>query len=317
MTFALIFRKGVFRYHKQNEVHSVIIKLKNNKLSIDQQKMSCQSRDIIFSTTDVIHTIASFLNDDDACKFFRTNKTVNNVSKNHRRYKIKKNIKNVSVPSQYIITSLTITDDFSVIPSNIVTLTLINYKNSVNISIVHCNQLKFLNVHGNINITEYPETIQNLRISDCDNLVKIPDTLINLRLSNTNIILPKSVKYLELSLIANNNEIEQWPDNLLHLSLDTFYNFELNNLPSSLKYLNIGEYFDKHIEFPSNLTHFLAGNSFDQSIENIPESLTYLKLGYNFNHKIPSLNKLKRLRINKRYSQSLKHIDSNIVETEY
>jgi len=76
------------------------------------------------------------------------------------------------------------------------------------------------------------------------------------------------------------------------------YNNTLNNLPSSLLFLDLSlTEFDHPVDqFPSSLQHLLLSPVFNHSISSLPKSLEYLKVGLAFNQSVdylpPSLSHL-------------------------
>lgn len=63
------------------------------------------------------------------------------------------------------------------------------------------------------------------------------------------------------------------------------FNWEINNLPCSLRYLELGNYFNKDISIISQmpiLRILILGDSFQGEIPRLPVSLVYLKIGYSY-----------------------------------
>jgi hypothetical protein len=85
------------------------------------------------------------------------------------------------------------------------------------------------------------------------------------------------------------------------------YNQPINNLPDSIKYLNVGDNFN-HLVNKNNLPKFITylnlGQHYNYDINNLPDTITYLELGYNFNSSIIKLpNSIKLLKILSKYDK--------------
>eukprot|EP00026_Physarum_polycephalum_P004780 Phypoly_transcript_04804.p1 GENE.Phypoly_transcript_04804~~Phypoly_transcript_04804.p1 ORF type:complete len:675 (-),score=118.40 Phypoly_transcript_04804:32-2056(-) len=83
----------------------------------------------------------------------------------------------------------------------------------------------------------------------------------------------KKGKFME-SLHYN---IAQLPAGLTHLTLPKFFDTSLDNvLPSSLRYLSLGRYFNQPLNHLPQLTHLILGEGYEQSILHFPTSLQQL-----------------------------------------
>jgi hypothetical protein len=82
------------------------------------------------------------------------------------------------------------------------------------------------------------------------------------------------------------------PNHIQYISFNNLssFNNSLNNLPSYLKILELGDYFNQEINYlPSTLQELIIGDSFNQKIDNLPLSLQKLELGKAFNQEIDNL----------------------------
>ncbi|KAF2075810.1 hypothetical protein CYY_002893 [Polysphondylium violaceum] len=143
----------------------------------------------------------------------------------------------------------------------------------------------------------------------------IPSGVTYLSLSTTYPIpvgtIPNSTKYLVLD---NNHPLVPGliPDSVTHLTLGPSYNqpIQANSLPSSLKSLSFGLFFNQELtNLPSSVVSLSFGESFNRSIDTLSTltpNLKSLKMGLKFNQPINSLSpKLKQLRLNKTSFNSL------------
>ena len=69
------------------------------------------------------------------------------------------------------------------------------------------------------------------------------------------------------------------------------FNYSIDNkLPSNLRHLTFGYYFNQKVDnLPSKLTHLSFGGLFSQEVDNLPENITHLTFGYWFNQKVDNL----------------------------
>ncbi|RYX79724.1 hypothetical protein EON71_00445 [bacterium] len=104
-------------------------------------------------------------------------------------------------------------------------------------------------------------------------------------------------------------KIVDLPASLLKLKMhDTFTDeIEKDYLPKMLKYLQLGDDFDRCLDnLPLTLTHLHFGMRFNNCIKNIPNSITHLEFGRRYNYKITQLpTNLELLRFGVYFNQDL------------
>ena len=101
-----------------------------------------------------------------------------------------------------------------------------------------------------------------------------------------------------------NNIIDELPNSIKYLDLSCFFNRPIEKLPSNLENLRFGYHFNSPVKkFPKFLKLLEFGHSFNQPIIELPDSLTHLTFGslYNqdLNNKLP--NYLIKLTISNNY----------------
>eukprot|EP01112_Ceratiomyxa_fruticulosa_P020507 TRINITY_DN699_c0_g1_i3.p1 TRINITY_DN699_c0_g1~~TRINITY_DN699_c0_g1_i3.p1 ORF type:complete len:462 (-),score=70.84 TRINITY_DN699_c0_g1_i3:216-1601(-) len=107
--------------------------------------------------------------------------------------------------------------------------------------------------------------------------------------------LPEQITHIDFIMdeddsIIFNQPINNLPSNLVSLSLGDEFNQPIDNLPSSLAHLTIGHSFNHPVNcLPKNLVSLDIGGAFDQSIDELPPNLVKLHLGMRFSHPINSL----------------------------
>lgn len=119
---------------------------------------------------------------------------------------------------------------------------------------------------------------------------------LNLGLSNHPGILPTDIAlnslpiYLEHLIIRSNvinTAIDNLPPNLISLILKCEYRFPLNNLPWSLKKLQMfGAYNVPLISLPPNLESLTLSEYYEIELTNLPLTLKYLYIGLNYFKKL-------------------------------
>ena len=81
-----------------------------------------------------------------------------------------------------------------------------------------------------------------------------------------------------------NQEVNNLPQNLNHLTFGDIFNKKVNNLPSNITHLTFDWEFNKEvINLSSNITHLTFGENFNQSVNNLPQNINYLTFGDYFN----------------------------------
>ncbi len=108
---------------------------------------------------------------------------------------------------------------------------------------------------------------------------------------------PSSLKHLILQVQCEDGSFDNLPDGLLSFYHGIFwseYNFELNNLPTSLKILHVGQGFNSSLDLlPSSIKFLIIGDDdsdFNQPISGLPYSLKYFSV-YNQNYNFEFLTK--------------------------
>lgn len=102
-----------------------------------------------------------------------------------------------------------------------------------------------------------------------------------------------------------NQDIDDLPHGITHLSLSECYNLPVDNLPVSLLYLKFGFRFNQLVRLlPCNLDHLIFGYEFDQEVNNLPINLTKLIFGHKFNQSINNLpSSLTQLTLGYKFNQ--------------
>ncbi len=115
--------------------------------------------------------------------------------------------------------------------------------------------------------------------------------------------LSPNIETLEIKNDKNNKiykyKLDNLPNKLVRLNIDTGYDLPIDNLPNSLKYLTIKDKFNQIVDnLPDSLEYLNLGDDFNQPINNLPSSLKVLFLGKKFNQPINNLPVgLKKLQI--------------------
>lgn len=159
-----------------------------------------------------------------------------------------------------------------------------------------------------INLSKFiPASVKVLEIWTRHSLYK---TEINLS-SFTNLIYLDITKY--------NKPIKSFPPNLVVLKFDFDSNFNkpLLNLPSSLRWLELGDKFNQSIVLNEGLEYVRFGKYFNSPIESLPSTLIYLELGQDFdwnNMKTELPESLKEIRIFRNDNSKSNFIIRDIIE---
>lgn len=98
-------------------------------------------------------------------------------------------------------------------------------------------------------------------------------------------MLPSHIKYIQLPKILCKMQpdlaldLNNLPSSLIYLNLGNFYNEPIDFLPVGLKYLNLGSEFNQPIDnLPVDLEVLVIGNSFNQSLDNLPDSIRVIHI---------------------------------------
>eukprot|EP01112_Ceratiomyxa_fruticulosa_P013477 TRINITY_DN3791_c0_g1_i2.p1 TRINITY_DN3791_c0_g1~~TRINITY_DN3791_c0_g1_i2.p1 ORF type:complete len:469 (-),score=51.82 TRINITY_DN3791_c0_g1_i2:132-1538(-) len=104
--------------------------------------------------------------------------------------------------------------------------------------------------------------------------------------------IPDSVTHIYLHDRFNQRLHNNLPQSLIYLQVGRDFNQTLNNLPSTLKHLNMEKnaYFNRRVpSFPSNITQLSFGCFFSQCVDRLPQTLTHLSFGRNFDREVDCL----------------------------
>lgn len=101
-------------------------------------------------------------------------------------------------------------------------------------------------------------------------------------------------------------QIDYLPSTLKRLSLGSYFNQPLGNLPPSLDELYLDGTLTHPIDLPDSITSLIFDGAFDHPINHLPASLMYLKLSVMFDQPLSNLpTKLQHLHVGESYSHSL------------
>ncbi len=176
-------------------------------------------------------------------------------------------------------------------------------------------------------IKEYPENLLFLKLSKRAkfNANQLPSKLRYLEIPKADSVdnLPNSITHLKINC---NVSVDDLPDSVMHLTLgygypygnDSLFNSPVDNLPSNLVTLNLGNKFNQPINnLPKKLQELKLGNMFNQSIDNLPSSLEKLQFGDDFNQPINNLPpNLKKLTLGDKFNQPIDNINSKLKTLE-
>ncbi len=171
-------------------------------------------------------------------------------------------------------------------------------------------------------IKEYPENLRFLKLSKnaVFNADKLPDKLVYLEIPKAKCVdnLPQSITYLK---IVSNVSVDNLPESLIYLKLGAHnnytidnFNLPIDNLPISIKKLELGSKFNHPINnLPNGLEELQLGENFNLPIDNLPSTLQKLELGENFNQSINNLPiNLGLLILGKNFNQPISNLNPNL-----
>jgi hypothetical protein len=93
-----------------------------------------------------------------------------------------------------------------------------------------------------------------------------------------------------LDIFSYSKTIDHLPASLVSLIISKDFNQRIDNLPTSLQILRFLFVFDQPIDhLPSTLTHLQLGSAFNNRVDNLPSSLKHLDLGTVFNQNVDYL----------------------------
>lgn len=202
-------------------------------------------------------------------------------------------LKNVYIPHNVIHFTLNCTNDTYVnienFPDNLRSLELINV-NITNPINKFPHKLEYLTIDLEFNeklidMFKQCQTLKTLNVLFCKKkLINLPQSLQNLHLPrNYNQPLDNLPKLKKLVIGTDFNQlISGLSDSLEEITFykTSIFDKNVDNLPKSLKILNLPNFFNQPVDNLPNLQILTLGNSFNQSIDNLPDSIVVLHLGH-------------------------------------
>lgn len=171
--------------------------------------------------------------------------------------------------------------------------------------------------HSNISLTPYYIDFNNNLYSQINNQSKT--FFLDFPILNKEALIEYLNYYRIEQIIVNylyDFEFISLPNNILTISFNNLssFNKSLNNLPSQLIKLELGDQFNQHLDYlPPTLQELIIGDSFNQKIDNLPISLQKLELGKSFNQEINNLpNQLHTLKLNIQFNQSIDNLPDSL-----
>lgn len=172
----------------------------------------------------------------------------------------------------------------------------------------------FFHIDYNQPLNNLPNSIIEIKLGDYFNQVINKKCFINANDSKLKIIhfgynynkliddLPDSITFLDMSrsciehinkLPSNlkkivfgpfyNETINKWP-HLKEIRFGIYYNQPLLNLPTTLKKLTLGYHFNQNIDhLPDNIVELELGSQYNVDIKKLPQNLKIFRLGYSYN----------------------------------
>ena len=97
--------------------------------------------------------------------------------------------------------------------------------------------------------------------------------------------------------------------------LESKFNQEVNNLPLNITHLTFGYCFNQEvINLPPNITHLTFGYIFNQKVNNLPPNITHLTFGRNFNQEVYVPLSVKYLKLNCNNQNIIDYLPNSIEE---
>lgn len=115
--------------------------------------------------------------------------------------------------------------------------------------------------------------------------------------------LHKDIQMIKFGLEFN-QQVNNLPSNLIHLTLGSKFNQPIDNLPSGLKYLYLGCSFSHPVDMlPESLEILFLAGRFNYPVNNLPQGIKELRIiGSEFNFPVDSLpNSLEILQLHHAY----------------
>ncbi len=111
-----------------------------------------------------------------------------------------------------------------------------------------------------------------------------------------------------------NHPVDNLPEGLTHLELESSFNQNVDKLPSTVKLLKIGYNFDKTVDcLPSNLEELcISSKKFNYPLNNLPENLKRLKIGFKFNQEIEFLPEVTYLNLGNNFNKPISNLPNSI-----
>ena len=134
--------------------------------------------------------------------------------------------------------------------------------------------------------------------------------------------LPNSLTHLTFGNDFN-QEVNNLPNSLTHLTFDSHFNQEVNNLPNSLTHLTFGYDFNQEVNnLPNTLIHLIFGWSFgwsfNREVNNLPKHLIQLTFGDNFNQEVNNLpNSLTHLIFGWYFNQEVNNLPNSLIHLTF
>lgn len=100
------------------------------------------------------------------------------------------------------------------------------------------------------------------------------------------------------------------PRDATHLCLDRLFDGDISSLPSTLKVLECGWYFNQNVySLPEGLEFLSFGHHFNRSVDRLPKSLKVVRFGMMFDKSVDRLPEgLKELHIGSAFNHHLDHL---------
>jgi hypothetical protein len=161
--------------------------------------------------------------------------------------------------------------------------------------------------------------LKNLIVKDPNDefLKNVEENLTELHLlyDNPTYISFKNFKKLEVLSILTfyNRKISDLPKNLKSLGLGNSFNQRLDNLPETLESLQIGNKFNQPLNnLPPQLERLQLGNKFNQPLDNLPSGLQRLCFGDNFNQPLNIPKTLITLEVGNKFNKKLTNLPESL-----
>ncbi|RYE15424.1 MAG: hypothetical protein EOP34_03310 [Rickettsiales bacterium] len=317
---------------------------------------------------DILNAICATKKIFDHMKYFIEEKYYFNIPVNHVRTSNMYNMKNVRLRNAeeynkdkdlYIHENVDLSDNRTI--TNIIIDADI-FNNIVKLPI-NANKLTIYNMIDNKKIVFFTQHMKEMYVSYKNKVSKntydVREKIDNLTIRGRCQIeikqLPSHMNYLEIEAYSINDDvisfsqikiktmkiycskrinITEYPLSLVHLVLGHNFNDLVDNLPKSLKCLQIDSKFNQPIDnLPNGIDHIILGGSFNNNLDKLPTNLKKLQLGCSFDKKLDNLPRfleyleiygsfdqtidklppsLKALKISFRFNKSIDYLPKNL-----